>query len=66
LHDGRGGNVETVTADLYDAASLQSLVNHVAAEKRHTKHLVNVAASAGNGVSPGSRRIDAVDSNYVK
>jgi hypothetical protein len=43
LHDGPGGNVETVTADLYDAASLQSLVNHIAAEKRHIKHLVNAA-----------------------
>jgi NAD(P)-dependent dehydrogenase (short-subunit alcohol dehydrogenase family) len=43
LHDGRGGNVETVTADLYDAASLLSLVNHIAAEKRHIKHLVNAA-----------------------
>jgi NAD(P)-dependent dehydrogenase (short-subunit alcohol dehydrogenase family) len=43
LHDGRGGNVETVTADLYDAASLLSLINHIAAEKRHIKHLVNAA-----------------------
>jgi NAD(P)-dependent dehydrogenase (short-subunit alcohol dehydrogenase family) len=43
LQDGQGGNVETVRADLYDAASLQSLVNHIAAEKRHIKHLVNAA-----------------------
>jgi NAD(P)-dependent dehydrogenase (short-subunit alcohol dehydrogenase family) len=43
LQEGQGGNVETVRADLYDAASLQSLVNHIAAEKRHIKHLVNAA-----------------------
>src|SRR6202012_1794979 len=43
LREGRGGNVETVAADLYDAASLRSLVNHIAAENRHIKHLVNAA-----------------------
>jgi NAD(P)-dependent dehydrogenase (short-subunit alcohol dehydrogenase family) len=43
LQDGHGGTVETVRADLYDAASLQSLVKHIAAEKRHIKHLVNAA-----------------------
>jgi NAD(P)-dependent dehydrogenase (short-subunit alcohol dehydrogenase family) len=43
LQDGQDGNVETVRADLYDSASLQSLVNHIAAETRHIKHLVNAA-----------------------
>ena len=43
LQEGRAGNIETVTADLYDAASLRSLINHIAAEKRHIQHLVNAA-----------------------
>jgi NAD(P)-dependent dehydrogenase (short-subunit alcohol dehydrogenase family) len=43
LRADRGGNVEIMTADLYDATSLRSLVNHIAAEDRHIKHLVNAA-----------------------
>src|SRR5215470_10198079 len=43
LQDGGAGNVETMTADLYDAASLRSLLEHIAAEKRHIQHLVNAA-----------------------
>ena len=43
LQDGGGGHVETVTADLYDPVSLQSLINHIAADNRHIQHLVNAA-----------------------
>ena len=43
LQEGRAGKIETVTADLCDAASLRSLINHIAAEQRHIQNLVNAA-----------------------